>query len=376
MTVGLPFVSALLHASSDGGGSGEGSGGATDYVNSIQYFEITIPNGSSAATATIDSVDVGRAFIVGITCEAVEDLLGVDEALCAVTLTNATTITANRWRDSWSVIVRGYIIEGTEELVESVQYANVEWLSNNATTLTSTISGVNTSHSIIIDLGSAYEYTSDVDLPGRAKGYWTFNSATEIEMNRAIGYSSQDGVARCCVVEFNPAAIESIQEVTFNGDAGPGLYLQASIAAVGLAQTVLFSGGATTTVNNDSRGRNGFELVNATTARCYVGADVDQVSSATLWVVEFASGVVSYAEQGNISLGTTTSDGWSLGQTVDVATSTVIPLGVTIGAGPYNDIKEASIGLELTDGNTVTATNHSSEDSQDVSYFQVVEWSM
>lgn len=368
MTAVIPFISGFHSVPDEAVG-----GGAGPYVNSVQYFEITFASAAETQTASIDAVDINRAFIVGITCESAGDG-GVDTNMCEVELTDATTITATRAFGDTVTVVRGYIVDATEDLVQSVQYASVSWVGSAATVFTAAINAVDTANSIIIDLNAWYDYGSQGDLLGRSRGWWSFNSTTEIELNRLSGSSTQDGLMRCCVVEFNPAAIESIQEIFFNGDAGPGLTLDSAITAVDTTNTVLFHGGATSTDLANIQSHNGFTLVDADTVRCFVGADTDQTSKATLWVVEFKPGVVNSVEQGTISRGAASSATTVLTTSVSMANACLVPIGKTFGLNVSGSIHNSCTGLELTATDTVTVTNGDPVDAQDTMYFQIVEW--
>jgi hypothetical protein len=105
-------------------GFGVSGDGIQPAIASIQQVEITIADPATSNTATISSVTTTQTTIIplGNTC----DVAG-NTCEARLTLTNATTVTANRdiTETGSDVVVRGMVVEWTSQYVENVEYGTV-----------------------------------------------------------------------------------------------------------------------------------------------------------------------------------------------------------------------------------------------------------
>lgn len=126
----------------------------TNYLTAVgvQQVSITIPTGATTATATINAVGAG-AFVVFQGQTATDTVAQLDDSLCSIALTNATTITASRGVSSASktCTVNAVIIDGdTTNLIKSVQTGTI---AVSTTSNTASISPVTNNNAATVCLG-------------------------------------------------------------------------------------------------------------------------------------------------------------------------------------------------------------------------------
>ena len=147
---------------------------------SVQRGTITITSTNTSNTATVSSVTVANSFV---------RLLGVDtdsnvtlrSSQAAVSLTNATTVTASRSSSSGAVIVS---FEVVELFILALKSATQEFAVSlaGAASGTATIASVSTAKSEIVWRGCTY--TGDDSDPSRAPGRLTLTNSTTVTGNR------------------------------------------------------------------------------------------------------------------------------------------------------------------------------------------------
>jgi len=185
------------------------------FVKNIQQGSITIGTSATSNTLTITSVVTGNTKIVfnGL----IASNTGTEDAttdMATVTLTNSTTVTANRNTGSatLTVEVRFTVVEYYPNIV-TVQYVSVSITTTN-TSNTGSISAVTTSRSVLHWLGS-YSNNTGV-LRGLSWTYATISSTTQVTVNRN-GSTSSTCVTSLCVVEYASGVLQSsTQAFAFN----------------------------------------------------------------------------------------------------------------------------------------------------------------
>lgn len=183
-------------------GLGDGSGflgGFQALIKSIQRGTITCVGGATSATATISSVVTANSSIrcLGMTQTMVSTDWGV--GLGRLSLTNATTVTANVSSGSSGDAVLSYEVpEYNANFVKSVQRGTITWSTAGAAT--ATITSVDTTKTELTNSG--YHVTTGP--PGTDAGATkiVLTNATTVTANKiAAGITSNVNYeAR----EFNP----------------------------------------------------------------------------------------------------------------------------------------------------------------------------
>ena len=136
-------------------------------IKSVQHGMVTINDGQTVGTKTITSVDTNNAFVVygiHVTASAV-----IDDNLCRVQLTNATTVKATRIGTSETNNVYFQVIEYYPGIIKSKQLVSRAGLGNV------TINAVNVSKTICFFQG----YTStETDIGEQVNNIVLLNSTT------------------------------------------------------------------------------------------------------------------------------------------------------------------------------------------------------
>lgn len=122
-------------------------------IKSIQTGTITISSVTSA-TATVTAVDLTKAIL--LYNGGLSDYTDIDDAACRLTLTNATTVTANRIGNSGSATVAFILIE--LEGLKSIQSGTIGIASGVSNT--ATVTAVNVNKAILIYNGFSTGFNS------------------------------------------------------------------------------------------------------------------------------------------------------------------------------------------------------------------------
>ncbi len=123
-------------------------------VESIQSGTVTIDNGNTSGTDTINSVDVNNSIILFVGCTIAEGGSQFFHTISRVVLTNATTITAERSGSIGEAIAGYVVIEFFSGAIKSIQRGNIA-IGAADTTETATITAVNAAKSAVFALGIA-----------------------------------------------------------------------------------------------------------------------------------------------------------------------------------------------------------------------------
>lgn len=158
-------------------------------IVSIQSGTITMASVASN-TATISSVTTANSicFFQGWTNSSTDNFPGRE--YCRVTLTNSTTVTANRGTNPANTAIAYYtVVNFNAAVVQSIQQFSTT-LNTIGTSITQTISSVNTNNSIIIYGGCTVAAASTVNLTDIAYTIELTNSTT-VTLTR-IGNNNSD----------------------------------------------------------------------------------------------------------------------------------------------------------------------------------------
>lgn len=152
------------------------------FIKSIQRGVLTIPSGSSSATATITSVDTANSVLhISQDGDGIVDRW--DASLAYVVFTNATTLTATRTGTTGDAVRTSYhVVEYIPGFLKSIQRGTIALtgVSSNTATITS----VDTSKSVLIFLGML---TAELSSPQRITTRLTLTDATTVTASRAVG---------------------------------------------------------------------------------------------------------------------------------------------------------------------------------------------
>lgn len=171
-------------------------------VSAVQFGTIAIANTSTSNTATITSVDTSRSVVFFLGEDA--QSTAVANGACGVTLTNATTVTANRIGTASQTTVSFCVVQFAVGVVNRIQQFSSAFTSNSATD-TQTITSVNTANSFIAYGGCT---TSSSALIGF---YWmTLTNSTTVTLTRT-STATTSRTPYYTVVEFNSGIFSQMQ---------------------------------------------------------------------------------------------------------------------------------------------------------------------
>lgn len=322
----------------------------------IQYGTVTIANGATAGTATINAVGSG-AFLLYLGQVTTLNTANPARGLARITLTNSTTITATRnTADTATITVSFCIVDGdTANLIQSVQFGTINF--GTGTTGTAAISAVTTANTAIAYLGFTHTATSTTPL-----NQWcalSLTSTTQVTATTGSAPGTNAITVAFCVIDFKSGAMNSSVQAIADAASPAGTTRTKTITSVTLNNTLLIWAGQLTTGGASySSGDQYGQLTAATTLTIGTNAAPSVSIQYNAYVVEFVSGLVETAAQrGNISIVAGTSGTATLSPAVTVADA-VTTFGGNQTNGTTFDTRNSS--LTLTNTTTVTATTNTS----------------
>lgn len=283
---GLPAGLGLISAISAG------------LVQSVEKVAITIGASASSNTATISSVDTSRTSLVWggqVTSNTTTEDASLD--MGTVTLTNATTVTANRnSAGATTLTVYATVVQWRSSAVQSVQFGTLTLTTTQASN-TATISSVTTTNAAVFFLGN-YNALTGV-LRNAANCILDLTNATTVTATRNTG-TSTTVVCRFCVVEFKTGILNSnTQKVAFSESTLDSN--TATITAVTVGQTMLAYGGQTGQYSSSMNGSYIARVyLSSTTTVTYerASAGAGQIN-INCTVVEFKAASIQNVQRGN-----------------------------------------------------------------------------
>lgn len=262
------------------------AGGATTYVSSVQLVEITL-TAATSNTATITSVNTANSFIVFLGETTNITAQNGATVQTRVELTNGTTVTASRNTGTNNVTARAIVVECTASLVNSVQHGTVSIAAG--TSGTATITAVTTATAAVFYLGESTTSTSTI---ASWASRLTLTNSTTVTANVN---SSTTATVGFCVVDFNAAAIQSIQQVSTTSTS-VSTTMTSTISSVTTTNAFMAYGGQT---NANANYGNLFsaDLTNATTVTWTRNGASANSRTCNATVIELKSGVLNSSVQ-------------------------------------------------------------------------------
>lgn len=334
--------------------AGGGGGGGGTYVSSVQHVSITIPTGSTSATATISTVG-SRAFLLfnGFQATAATD---TSVAYARVELTNTTTVTAYRNSSSGSdtVTVKCVVVDATSSLIASVQTGTIS-IAGGGTSGTATISSVNASYTALHLLGYINSQTS-LSL-SNIEPVLTISGTTITATRQFSGNSSTVGFI---VIEFQSAACNQAVQSYQLSWTNSGTSTTQTITSVNTNNALIIYAGSN---GNSSSGINKIEqyatLTNGTTVTVNTNTAGFITCRYNFFVVEFASGILKSSVQRNTTTLTGVTSNTSTITSVTTTSALLNFLRYTSSQTTAN-IPNVCTNAVLTNGTTVTVARNSS----------------
>lgn len=330
----------------------------------VQQVSITIPNGFASATATITSVG-SRAFIL-YGANSSNNTNAINS--CAdITLTNSTTVTADRLGVNGAVVVTCSVVDATSDLVVSVQYGAITLLATQASN-TAAIAAVNANTSALEWLGTMVSDT--VTVPSTQMAALTY-AATTVTATVTTAVTSTM-VVRFCMIEFNAAALQSNVQIFSTAWLNAATSTTQAIAAVTANNTILIHGAQRTdNLTTLAKARQRSVLTNGTTVTINVdtaGSDTNNIYNFT--VVEFIPAVLAQpVQRGTIAIAGTSNT--AAITSVNTSKAACFSMGFSTGTSTAYDALMCRV--TLTNSTTVTGTRGSASGTSTVAY-TVVEF--
>ncbi len=319
------------------------------FMQAPQQVSITIASGSTSNTATITGVGA-NAFIIyqGSTCSNTSTAR-LDSCGGRVTLTNSTTVTANRnSSNSDSLTINAVVIDPTAQLVQSVQFGTIN-IAASSTSNTATITSVDTTRSAVFYLGQSSTTTAVNNSMTGA----TLTNATTVTATR--GGTAGSPTVSFVVVQFASGVINSLQQFSAAFTSGSTADTQ-TVTAVTAANTMIAYGGISSASSGIDIAMYWLTLTNTTTVTLTRTATSATSRQPFYTVVEFVSGIFSQtAQRGSIVDASVASNTATI---TSAATAKTICnyLGQKFAnSAAYN---EQWIKLTQTDATTLTATKN------------------
>jgi len=338
---------------------------AAGYVTSIQSVSIAVTAGNSTNTATITSVDTDTSFLIfqGQSCDATTANDSSD-VFTRITRTNATTVTATRSGTTGATTINAVVIEGTANLVDTVQFGTVTIAASSAT---DTVTSVDTARSSLFWLGQSRATSSTILT---SHGTIQLTNATTItgDINNPDG-----AVLGYVLVEFQDAAIESIQEINDSFSSNTDSTHAITLSAVTEANTLLaYKGTITSGAPNDFMHA---ELTSTTNVDLIRGGAASVFHTSRFTVIEFVSGVLESIQRGVATIPTSTLTKSTDITAVDLDYAFINYTGITSSYSGYDGQAGFFSRWEFTDSDTIIGTRDAAYASATGMGYEIVQFS-
>lgn len=296
------------------------------------------------------------------------DTTGADQGSPRVILTNGTTITANRDTSaSTTITVYITVVEFTSAAMATpVQYGSITM--NSVATNTATISAVTLNNAAIMYLGQQYSGTT-----------FGSNAYSSIELtNSTTVTTSRDNsggtvIINFCVVNFNPAILNSSvqrRSVTLSTN---GTSINDTITSVATGQTMLWYGGFQSGVSGSNSAIMRLSLTNGTTVNLARSGTSTSTRIYKYCVVEFTSAVIQSIQRGTIAVNSTTSNTATV-SSVNTAKAWVTELNFSTDNSSSTTLSSVYGSLALTNATTVTARRDTAGVINQTLSYEVIEF--
>jgi hypothetical protein len=338
-------------------------------ILSIQEVDVAIAGGASSGTATISAVSSLASIVwAGNTSNtAADDLTAV---WATVTLTNSTTVTANRGSAAASALsVKCYVIDWSSDWVESVQFGSMT--TSASTTATATISSVTTSRSAVFFLGH-YNTSANTNY-ARGLGRFDLTNSTTVTLTK--GAATTDLLGKFCVVQFKAAKIQSLQTTSISMTSGNSS-ATATISAVTANNTFMAYGGCTmgSSVTDPSISLGSTGYTNTTTITATRSASTSGTVIVNGTVIEFTSGTLNRVQrEAAVAFAASTATRTRSNTAVDTTKTFVSHLGnqTTVTTSNMGSVVST---VEMTAASTMTATRGNTANDNALFRYEEVEF--
>lgn len=339
---------------------------AAGLIKSIQQVSITIGSGASSNTASISAVGSTTSLIYG--GFNTTDTGGTSQDFAMCTLTNATTVTADRSvSPATSTTVLLTVVEWSAFAIQSIQQGTIALAS--VTSNTATISAVTMANAVCLFNGSnkTTNTTTHTDMDvGVALTATTTVTATR-------GGNATTANVSYCVIEFKPGILSSSSQQVSFATAGDGS--TATITSTTMARSMLFWGGyyMTSGAGTVTAYIPRVQLTAATTItmnRGIAGTGNDPIIN--LSVAEFATQYIKSVNRAAINI---------TGAVSNTATLTAVNTAKTVLSYMGGDENQNAVAptryqnVTLTNSTTVTATAGATAGAQSLNTsFEAIEF--
>ena len=177
--------------------------GASSLIKSIQTATATFGVSSSSATATIAQVDTSSTLLLPNGFNSGGSDWVTNEVWPTITLTNSTTVTANKYTASASRLqnVSCSVVEFMPGIIKSIQY--VQWTYVGTTSGdTQAITAVNQNKSAIVQYGTRIAVAAAQTNRAYSRIYFSTSSQLTVNAGSDPYGSGYDTVQSVAVVEF------------------------------------------------------------------------------------------------------------------------------------------------------------------------------
>lgn len=246
-------------------------------ASSVQYGTITVGALSATGTATISSVNASNAIAIYLGATSSLTDTSAADFLCAVDLTNGTTVTATRGNASaTNAMTVGFcVIEFGSGIIQSIQKRAVTSTSTS-TTLTDTVTAVTVANTLLIHNG---QFINNTLINGAY--YLTSASTTTNTLTRG-GSGSLTRTIKYVALEFVSGVITAMQTGT-TALTGASSATSALSPSVDLTRSICLQNGFDTNNSTVSQGFATARLSDASTVTAEKGSATN--NAAVAWQV-------------------------------------------------------------------------------------------
>lgn len=335
-------------------------------ITKVQTLSITIPTGATSATGTITAVNTALSAVFFNGC--ITNNTGTvtqSNDFVGVTLTNGTTVTANRGvsNASFTATVNVTVVTFAASAIKSIQQGTIA-ITAAGTSNTGTITSVTTTNACCLCNG--YTVGANIGSVASALLAVTLTNATTVTANRGGTNGSTTAVAYYTIIEFASGILNSsTQAGTISVTTTTNT---ATITAVTAGQAMVIWGG--TTSNDTTNAGYGASLVlsltNGTTVTATANGTVtgSTTSIAHYTIIEFKAAAIKSVNRGTITIAVSATTGTASITAVNTAYAIPNFTGFSSESGAAN--ANDAIGftdMTLTNSTTVTATRNTSSGS-------------
>lgn len=317
-------------------------------ISSVQAGTISFTTAQTTNTATISSVTTSRAVVLFLGAINSSGSLTPTSTIHALTLTNATTVTADRGTASAVTMTMGYmVVEFQAAVIQSVQARSVT-LATSATSNTDTITSVTTGNTMLLWNGGVHASTAVASTYHNI----TLTNSTTVTLTRT-GSSTSSRTIKYTVLEFVSGVLNSAQRGTVAFGATSSK--DTTISSVNTSYAVANWLGSLASASATTAGEilTSAKLFDATTIRTQRGAATNDATVS--WeAIEFTSvtGIAFDAASNSAYQAAASSYSWSHTCTGSnrylVVGIAMLSLAQTVTSITYNSVPLTLLGIQAS----------------------------